>query len=203
MTVIRPLVSLRGEPSSVHCSWFSAARRRISHTRDSVAPFRMASVRFWKILAWFKSLKLFFIWWNVLILPRLANYLYQHFRRCFEWEMQKPKGLNSLHLCGIFECSPQLEKCLGSASAELRGQKVFLLCQVEPCKICVTLCSCGSRVMFAFLGVVCAKLRLKVFVFLFHNQSLKGKEKKKEHAAQSISKMRGCTSRLQRSFRPG
>lgn len=95
-------------------------------------------------------------------------------------------------MCGIFECSPQLEKCFGSASTELRGQKVFILCQVEPCKICVTLCSCGSRVMFAFLGVACAKLRLEVFVFLFHNQSSKKKKKKKKRNSTRHSPFQKC-----------
>lgn len=112
----------------------------------------------------------------------------------------KPNGLNSLHLCGIFECSPQLEKRFSFASTEL-WVKRFLLRQVE--LKCVRLkafkfCSCKSLLLFlfAFPAVVCAKLRLKVFIFYSTINHRKGAH----HTP--FKKMRGrFTSRMQHSFR--
>lgn len=62
--------------------------------------------------------------------------------------------------------------------------------------------------LFVFIGVVCAKLGLKVFFFYIHIYSqqsfikykMGGVEKK--HRAHTTSKMRGCSaSRLRHSFR--
>lgn len=103
MSVIRPVVSLWGEPSSTH--WFNAMRTHIAHIGDrSVLQLTQnGHCGVFRPKACFNSKSWRLCFCVIIILTRLpfASFVFRCFCRCFEWESPVQMDL-ILFICVVF-----------------------------------------------------------------------------------------------------
>lgn len=161
ISVIRPVVSLRGKLSSVCCQWFNTVRTHIAHARDrSVLQPQNCATKWlpqWTRLCVFKQVLILKTWCllccyviNILILLLLASCLFQNFHRCFEWETPSQKDLIPF-ICVVFSNAVPSWKNALALPVQNSGSKGFLSVTWNSVKSVqlktLTFCSCKSTLV--------------------------------------------------------